>query len=417
VAPEREVQRPRPSRSPTTVRLCGWSTQNNAARAHQRTPTTSSATASPWASCRLHRPTLVRRTSGLRWLATGRDKAKRSSGPTGPRAALPIDDAPEFRGAVLGPCRTRPRQHTQRDPARPRLRRSSMRALDEQKLANSTARVVFTTDNGPELGTGRRAATAGRPRAPGRKRSLLMNGGIRVPGLSGGGPQSRGTTSDVPVVGHRLVPDVLGRRRGAPRPTEAGRGRRAAVLTARPRRSARTVPLYWRLNKRPAGRGLHVAIQQDGWKPNWRPRLDKSELYDLSATSPGAVDLPGKSGPIRPDAAGAGVGWTPRSAEGLGLVAALSRNADRTKEAVGWVSRSAAPTTRGTRSTCGVGAAARLDPPYDDAAGARRSRLCQNTRTRSTGPARRHPLTQVAHGYHRSSRGGTNSSIIARSPG
>ena len=208
----------RPSRSrTTTATTTGWPPRTTPPRA-TRTRPTSSATASRSGSSRASRP----RSSSdeaIDWLTrTAATSRSRSSSPSGRTSRTCRSSPTRVPGAVRGPGRPDLRQHhgnvTQLDHAFGQL----MKALDEQKLADTTF-VVFTSDNGPE-GDGMKGRTRGSTGGlRGRKRAMY-EGGIRVPGIVRWPGQIKpGTTLRRPGDRQRPVPDGA-RDRGVKPPAD-----------------------------------------------------------------------------------------------------------------------------------------------------------------------------------------------------
>jgi arylsulfatase A len=163
-----------------------------------------------------------------------------------------------------------------------------MRALDEQKLADSTF-VFFTSDNGPEgdgIKTPGRGSSGG---LRGRKRDL-HEGGIRVPGLvRWPGRIPAGTTSDVPVIGSDMFPTMLalgGARVPSDRVIDGVNV--LAVLEGQATRVERPQPLFWRLLMAPNAK---VAMRVDDWKILADAGLTEFELYDLKRDPQEKTDL------------------------------------------------------------------------------------------------------------------------------
>jgi len=149
-----------------------------------------------------------------------------------------------------------------------------MKALDDLGVTDDTL-VFFTSDNGPEgagnKGPGR--GLAGNLR--GRKRSMY-EGGHRVPGIvRWPGKIEPGSTSDLPVIGSDFFPTVLAATGVEPPPGVKLDG--ANLLPALAGGDIeRPVPLYWRWDGK-------VAWREGDWKIVVDEKLEKPELYDLSA--------------------------------------------------------------------------------------------------------------------------------------
>ena len=153
-----------------------------------------------------------------------------------------------------------------------------MKALDDLAVADDTL-VIFTSDNGPEgdgtKGPGR-GLTGG---LRGRKRSMY-EGGHRVPGLIRWPAEIEpGTTSDLPVIGSDFFPTVLAAARVEP---PAGVTLDGVDCSGPKVHEPR--PLYWRW-------GGSVAYREGPWKIVADEKLEKPQLYDLSADRAEASDL------------------------------------------------------------------------------------------------------------------------------
>ena len=263
-------------------------TQNNAAPSHKN-PTNFVRNGKPAGPLEGYSSALVVEEAA-RWLREQRDKAKPfflSVWVHEPH--LPIESAPEFQEPYQKLADADLRQHhgnvTQLDHAFGRL----MRALDEQKLADTTF-VFFTSDNGPE-GDGVKGRTRGSSGGlRGRKRALY-EGGIRVPGLARWPGKVRpGTTSDVPVIGSDFFPTALGLAGATPPADRVLDGTDVrSVLTGEARGVERKVPLYWRLGM--ATHGLHVAMRKGNWKVLASQDLKKFEMYNLESDPKETADL------------------------------------------------------------------------------------------------------------------------------
>jgi len=200
----------------------------------------------------------------------------------------PIKSDPKFKALYPDLADDVQREHhanvTQMDFAFGQL----MKALDEQKLADSTF-VFFTSDNGPE---GNGTTTPGRGSTGGlrdRKRSM-HEGGIRVPGLARWpGKIPVGSVSDMPVIGSDMFPTMLGIAGVKP---PAGRVLDGVdvlpALTGKATKLDRPQPLYWRLHMAPNAK---IAMRVDDWKILANAELTEFELYNLKTDSAEATDL------------------------------------------------------------------------------------------------------------------------------
>ena len=140
-----------------------------------------------------------------------------------------------------------------------------MKALDEQKLADSTI-VVFTSDNGPE-GDGVKGRTRGSHRRAARPEAGALRG--RHP-RAGDRPLARKDQAgdDVPtapVIGSDLSRPSSVRRGEAARDRVIDGVDVLPVLTGQAAAVERKVPLYWRLHMAPPT-GLHMAMREGDWK-------------------------------------------------------------------------------------------------------------------------------------------------------
>jgi arylsulfatase A len=200
----------------------------------------------------------------------------------------PIKSDPKFKALYPDLADDVQREHhanvTQMDFAFGQL----MKALDEQKLADSTF-VFFTSDNGPE---GNGTTTPGRGSSGGlrdRKRSM-HEGGIRVPGLARWpGKIPAGSVSDVPVIGSDVFPTMLGLAGVKP---PAGRVLDGVdvlpALTGKAAKLDRPQPLFWRLHMAPNSK---IAMRVDDWKILANAELTEFELYNLKSDAAEATDL------------------------------------------------------------------------------------------------------------------------------
>ncbi|GEP43629.1 sulfatase family protein [Brevifollis gellanilyticus] len=166
-----------------------------------------------------------------------------------------------------------------------------MKALDEQKLADSTF-VFFTSDNGPEgdgIKTPGRGSSGG---LRGRKRDL-HEGGIRVPGMARWpGKIQAGTTSDVPVIGSDMFPTMLAVAGvEAPKDKVLDGVNVLSVLDGSATKVTRPQPLFWRLHMAPNAK---IAMRVDEWKILANAELTEFELYDINSDPQEATDLKDK---------------------------------------------------------------------------------------------------------------------------
>jgi arylsulfatase A len=202
---------------------------------------------------------------------------------------LPIESDPKFQEPYAKLPEADVRQHhgnvTQLDHAFGLL----MKALDEQKLADSTA-VFFTSDNGPE-GDGMKGRTRGSTGGLRSRKRALYEGGIRVPGIARWpGHIKAGTTCDVPVIGTDLFPTILAIAGAKPPADRVIDGVNVMpVLTGAATSVERKVPLYWRLHMAP--HGLHIALRKGDWKLLASADLKKFELYNLKDDPKETTDL------------------------------------------------------------------------------------------------------------------------------
>jgi arylsulfatase A len=263
-------------------------TQNNAAPSH-KDPSNFVRNGKPVGKMEGFSAPLVVKEA-IRWLRDHRDKSRPFFLAVWTHEPhLPIESDPKFQQPYAGIEDADLRQHhgniTQLDHAFGQL----MKALDDQKLADSTL-VFFTSDNGPEGNgtTGRTRGSTGGLR--GRKRALY-EGGIRVPGLARWpGKIKPGTTSDVPVIGSDLFPTVLGVAGVRPPADRVIDGVDVLpALTGAADRVDRPVPLYWRLGMAP--NNLHMAMRIGDWKIIASQDLVKFELYNLKDDPKETTDL------------------------------------------------------------------------------------------------------------------------------
>ena len=200
----------------------------------------------------------------------------------------PIKSDPQFKALYPNVTDDVQREHhanvTQMDHAFGRL----MRALDEQRLADTTL-VFFTSDNGPE---GNGTTTPGRGSSGGlrgRKRDL-HEGGIRVPGLARWpGKIPAGTVSATPVIGSDLFPTFLAAAGvAAPSDRVIDGANVLPVLTRAAQDVARPQPLFWRLHMAPNAK---IALRVGDWKILCDEKLTDFELYNLAADPHETTDL------------------------------------------------------------------------------------------------------------------------------
>jgi len=166
-----------------------------------------------------------------------------------------------------------------------------MKALDEQKLTDSTF-VFFTSDNGPEgdgIKTPGRGSSGG---LRGRKRDL-HEGGIRVPGIARWPSKIQpGTTSDVPVIGSDMFPTMLAVAGVQPSKDRVLDGVNVLpVLDGSAAKVERPQPLFWRLHMAPNAR---IAMRVDEWKILATAELTEFELYDINNDPKETTDLKDK---------------------------------------------------------------------------------------------------------------------------
>jgi arylsulfatase A len=200
----------------------------------------------------------------------------------------PIKSDPKFKALYPDLADDVQREHhanvTQMDFAFGQL----MKALDDQKLADSTF-VFFTSDNGPE---GDGVKSPGRGSTGGlrdRKRSM-HEGGIRVPGIARWpGIIPAGSVSDVPVIGSDVFPTMLGIAGVKPPANRVLDGVNVLpVLTGAATQVTRPQPLYWRLHMAPNAK---IAMRVDDWKILANAELTEFELYNLKTDVKEATDL------------------------------------------------------------------------------------------------------------------------------
>ncbi len=196
----------------------------------------------------------------IRWLASGRDKAK----PFFLYVCFhephePIASDPKYTALYRSADPAYSAHHgniTQMDDAFGRL----MAALDRQGLRDSTL-VFFTSDNGPAITAQHPHGSAGRLRD---KKGSLYEGGIRVPGiLRWPGRTKPGSVSDEPVGGVDFLPTACALAGlEAPRDRVLDGASFLPVLDGQP--VARATPLYWQFNQ--AAGEPKVALRAGGWK-------------------------------------------------------------------------------------------------------------------------------------------------------
>jgi arylsulfatase A len=264
-------------------------TQNNAGPSH-KDPTNFVRNGKPVGKLEgFSAPVVV--DEAVKWLGEGRDKAKPFFLAVWTHEPhLPIESDPNFQKLYAKIDDPDQRQHhaniTQLDDAFGWL----MKALDDQKLAESTF-VFFTSDNGPE-GDGTTKRTRGSTGGlRGRKRALY-EGGIRVPGMARWPKVIRpNTVADGPVIGSDLFPTVLRQANVKPPADRVLDGVDVfPILTGRAAAGAdRPVPLFWRLHMAP--HNLHLAMRQGDWKVLASADFAKTELYNLKDDPRETTDL------------------------------------------------------------------------------------------------------------------------------
>ena len=198
---------------------------------------------------------------------------------------LPIESDPELQKLYADEKDADVRQHhanvTQLDAAFGKV----MKALDDQKLADTTF-VFFTSDNGPE-GDGTKGRTRGSTGGlRGRKRAMY-EGGIRV---RWPGQIKPGAVIETPVIGSDFFPtalDVAGVKQ--PEKVTLDGANLLPLLTGKADQVERTQPLYWRLDMAP--NNMHVAMRDGDWKIIADKELKTFELYNLKLDPKEATDL------------------------------------------------------------------------------------------------------------------------------
>jgi arylsulfatase A len=264
-------------------------TQNNAAPNHKN-PTNFVRNGKAVGPTERYSAVLVAEEA-TRWLKDGRDKSKPFFLAVWTHEPhLPIESDPAFQKPYQSLADADQRQHhgnvTQLDHAFGMV----MKALDEEKLADTTF-VFFTSDNGPE-GDGQAKRTRGSTGGlRGRKRSMY-EGGIRVPGIARWpGKIPPGTTCDVPVIGSDFFPTALAAAGVKPPADRVLDGADVTAALAGAAKSVeRPVPLYWRLNMAPPKENLHMALRKGDWKLLANQDFTHFELYDLKADPNEATD-------------------------------------------------------------------------------------------------------------------------------
>src|SRR5262245_6550292 len=196
----------------------------------------------------------------LRWLTSGRDRAK----PFflyvcfhEPHEPIAADE--KYTKLYPSSDPTYSAHHgdiTQMDDAFGRL----MRRLDELKLTDTTF-VMFTSDNGPAITPQHAHGSTGPLRD---KKGAVYEGGIRVPGLiRWPGRTKSGSTSDEPVGGVDFLPTVC-EITGIPAPADRKLDGASILPVLSGGSVRRTTPLYWHFNH--AFGGPLVALRSGDWK-------------------------------------------------------------------------------------------------------------------------------------------------------
>lgn len=262
-------------------------TQNNAAPTHEN-PGNFARNGQPVGPMQGYSAPLVVREA-VTWLKEKRDASKPFFLAVWTHEPhYPIKSDPKFKALYPDLTDDVQREHhanvTQMDHAFGML----MRALDEQKLAESTF-VFFTSDNGPE-GDGVKSPGRGSSGGlRGRKRDL-HEGGIRVPGIARWPGRIRaGTTSDVAVIGSDIFPTMLGIAGvETPKDRTLDGVNALAALDGSASRLERPQPLFWRLHMAPNAK---IAMRVDEWKILANAELTEFELYNLKDDPKETTDL------------------------------------------------------------------------------------------------------------------------------
>jgi arylsulfatase A len=262
-------------------------TQNNAAPTHEN-PGNFARNGQPVGPMQGYSAPLVV-TEAVTWLKEKRDASKPFFLAVWTHEPhYPIKSDPKFKALYPDLTDDVQREHhanvTQMDHAFGML----MRALDEQKLAESTF-VFFTSDNGPE-GDGVKSPGRGSSGGlRGRKRDL-HEGGIRVPGIARWPGRIRaGTTSDVAVIGSDIFPTMLGIAGvETPKDRTLDGVNALAALDGSASRLERPQPLFWRLHMAPNAK---IAMRVDEWKILANAELTEFELYNLKDDPKETTDL------------------------------------------------------------------------------------------------------------------------------
>lgn len=221
------------------------STQNNAGPSHEN-PKNFVRNGLPVGPLKGYSCQLVA-DEAIKWLATGRDKAKPFfqfvcfHEPHEPIAS-PAELVKQYSDVETADKAQHHANITNMDRAVGRL----LAKLDELKLAENTL-VVFTSDNGPE--TLNRYKTANRSYgSPGELRAMklwLYEGGIRVPGIiRWPGAKRQAAVSDEPISNVDLLP-TFAELAGAKLPERTLDGSSVATYLRGAESVQRQTPLYW----------------------------------------------------------------------------------------------------------------------------------------------------------------------------
>jgi arylsulfatase A len=258
-----------------------FSTQNNAGPSH-RNPDNFVRDGKPAGEQQGYSAHVVA-DEALRWLKTGRDKAK----PFflyccfhEPHEPIAADE--KYTKLYPSADETYSAHHgciTQMDDAFGRL----MRGLDELGLRDSTF-VMFTSDNGPAITPRHPHGSAGPLR---NKKGSVYEGGIRVPGMiRWPGKTKAGSTSDEAVCGVDFLPticDITGLSVPADRKIDGA----SLVPLISGGSIRRTTPLYWHFNQ--AFGGPLVALRNGDWKIV--ATLDKEAQAGVAITAQTEADF------------------------------------------------------------------------------------------------------------------------------
>ena len=165
-----------------------------------------------------------------------------------------------------------------------------VKTLDELKRRDDTL-IFFTSDNGPETLNRYKGAERSHG-SPGPLRGMKLHvteGGYRIPGiLSWPARIKKGAVCEEPVCSLDLLPtlcELAGVKPPTDRPLDGASF--TPILDGKP--IDRKTPLYWQYDKA-ISKPWTLSLRKGPWKLLADARMEKFELYDLTADTPEAKD-------------------------------------------------------------------------------------------------------------------------------